>query len=110
MAKFNYVAMDSTGKETKGVLEMGSQTEALNRLKEMGLLPTKVTEAAAPKSEGKGAKGSPSAAGGKGQKKGAGQINLKIPGFGGKVKPKVLCTFSQTITLISLVVTTTTST
>ena len=53
MAKFNYVAMDSTGKETKGVLEMGSQTEALNRLKEMGLLPTKVTEAAAPKSESK---------------------------------------------------------
>ena len=45
MAKFNYVAMDSTGKETKGVLEMGSQTEALNRLKDMGLLPTKVTEA-----------------------------------------------------------------
>ena len=95
MAKFNYVAMDSTGKETKGVLEMGSQTEALNRLKEMGLLPTKVTEAAAPKSESKGAKGSPSAAGGKGQKKGAGQINLKIPGFGGKVKPKVLCTFTR---------------
>ena len=55
MAKFNYVAMDSTGKETKGVLEMGSQTEALNRLKEMGLLPTKVTEAAAPKAEAKGA-------------------------------------------------------
>ena len=95
MAKFNYVAMDSTGKETKGVLEMGSQTEALNRLKEMGLLPTKVTEVAAPKSEGKGGKGSSSAAGGKGQKKGAGQINLKIPGFGGKVKPKVLCTFTR---------------
>lgn len=94
MAKFNYVAMDSTGKETKGVLEVGSQAEALNRLKEMGFLPTKVTEAAAAKSEGKGAKGSP-AAGGKGAKKGAGQINIKIPGFGGKVKAKVLTTFTR---------------
>jgi type IV pilus assembly protein PilC len=74
--------------------EVGSQAEALNRLKEMGFLPTKVTEAAAPKSDGKGGKGSP-AAGGKGGKKGAGQINIKIPGFGGKVKAKVLCTFTR---------------
>jgi type IV pilus assembly protein PilC len=54
MAKFNYVAMDSSGKETKGVLEVGSQAEALNRLKEMGFLPTKVTEVAPPKSDAKG--------------------------------------------------------
>ena len=57
MAKFNYVAMDSTGKETKGVLDVGSQAEALNRLKEMGFLPTKVTEVAPPKSDAKGGKG-----------------------------------------------------
>ena len=69
MAKFNYVAMDSTGKETKGVLDVGSQAEALNRLKEMGFLPTKVTEVAPPKSDAKGGKGAASAkgaAGGKG--------------------------------------------
>ena len=59
MAKFNYVAMDSTGKETKGVLDVGSQAEALNRLKEMGFLPTKVTEVAPPKSDAKGGKGFP---------------------------------------------------
>ena len=69
MAKFNYVAMDSTGKETKGVLDVGSQAEALNRLKEMGFLPTKVTEATAPKSDAKGGKGAKGAAGGKGAKK-----------------------------------------
>ena len=98
MAKFNYVAMDSTGKETKGVLEVGSQAEALNRLKEMGFLPTKVTEVAPPKSDAKGAKGGKGAAGAagcKGGKKGAGQINIKIPGFGGKVKAKVLTTFTR---------------
>ena len=36
MPKFNYVAMDSRGKETKGVLEVGSQAEAINRLKQLG--------------------------------------------------------------------------
>jgi type IV pilus assembly protein PilC len=98
MAKFNYVAMDSTGKETKGVLDVGSQAEALNRLKEMGFLPTKVTEVAPPKSDAKGGKaaaGAKGAAGGKGAKKGGGQINIKIPGFGGKVKAKVLTTFTR---------------
>jgi len=95
MAKFNYVAMDSSGKETKGVLEVGSQSEALNRLKEMGFLPTKVTEVAPPKSDTKGGKAPAGAAAGKGKKKGAGQINIKIPGFGGKVKAKVLCTFTR---------------
>src|SRR5262250_2221977 len=45
MPKFNYVAMDSRGKETKGTLEVGSQNEAIGRLKEMGFFPTKVVEA-----------------------------------------------------------------
>ena len=49
MAKFNYVAMDSRGKETKGVLDVGSQAEAITRLKEMGFFPTKVAEAEKPK-------------------------------------------------------------
>jgi len=45
MPKFNYVAMDSRGKETKGTLDVGSQNEAISRLKEMGYFPTKVVEA-----------------------------------------------------------------
>ena len=45
MPKFNYVAMDSRGKETKGTLEVTSQNEAISRLKEMGFFPTKVVEA-----------------------------------------------------------------
>ena len=49
MPKFNYVAMDSRGKETKGTLEVGSQADAINRLKEMGFFPTKVMEAEKPK-------------------------------------------------------------
>ena len=39
MPKFNYVAMDSRGKETKGTLDVASQNEAIGRLKEMGYFP-----------------------------------------------------------------------
>jgi len=95
MPKFNYVAMDSRGKETKGTLEVNSQNEAIGRLKEMGFFPTKVIEA--DKLKGKEAKkssaSSKSAAGSK--KKGGVNLNIKIPFIGGKVKSKVLVTFTR---------------
>jgi type IV pilus assembly protein PilC len=47
MPKFNYVAMNQRGKEEKGTLDVASQNEAINRLKDMGFFPTKVTEATA---------------------------------------------------------------
>ena len=49
MPKYNYVAMDSRGKETKGVLEVANQNEAIGRIKEMGYFPTKVVEVDKPK-------------------------------------------------------------
>lgn len=94
MAKFSYVAMDSRGKETKGTLEVANQNEAIGRIKEMGFFPTKVAEV--DKSKGKpdtkarpGNK--PSA------KKGgfSGNLAISIPGFGGKVKTKVLTPFTR---------------
>jgi type IV pilus assembly protein PilC len=95
MPKYNYVALDARGNETKGSIEVGSQNEAIGRVKEMGLFPTKITESekeekAAKKSK---AKAAPRKSGGK---KGGGiNINLKIPGLGGGVKPKVLTTFTR---------------
>ena len=53
MPKYNYVAMDSRGKETKGTLEVTSQNEAITRVKEMGLFPTKIVEVEK-ESQGKG--------------------------------------------------------
>lgn len=92
MPKFNYVAMDSRGKETKGTLDVANQNEAITRLKEMGYFPTKVTEAEKAKEKKKeGAKAAPA---GKGAKKGI-QISIKIPFIGGKVKSKVLTTFTR---------------
>jgi type IV pilus assembly protein PilC len=92
MPKFNYVAMDSHGKETKGTLEVNSQNEAIGRVKEMGLFPTKIVEVEkVSRTDKKSPKGKAP-----GKKKGGSmQINIKIPGLGGRVKSKVLTTFTR---------------
>src|SRR6476660_7254807 len=97
MPKYSYVAMDTHGKETKGTLEVASQNEAIGRVKEMGLFPTKIVEVDKTKEKektgdkkNKPAKGK----GGKGKKRGGG-INIQIPGLSGKVKSKVLTTFTR---------------
>src|SRR5215467_5490969 len=95
MPKFNYVAMDAHGKESKGTLEVASQNEAIGRVKEMGLFPTKIVEV--DKVKEKPAKKGAAAAGAKpaAKKKGGVNINIRIPGLGGKVKAKVLTTFTR---------------
>ena len=94
MPKYNYVAMDAHGKETKGTLEVASQNEAIGRVKEMGLFPTKIVEIDKAKEKDAGAKKTAKPAKGKGKKKGV-NINIKIPGLGGGVKAKVLTTFTR---------------
>lgn len=93
MPKFNYVAMDSRGKETKGTLEVASQNEAIGRVKEMGLFPTKIVEIEkAEKADKKTARPTGKAAG---KKKGGVNLNISIPGLSGKVKAKVLTAFTR---------------
>src|SRR5208283_547995 len=64
----------------------------------MNLFPTKINEAdkegAAGKKSG-GATAKPAAKAKGGKKGGAMNINITIPGLGGKVKPKVLTTFTR---------------
>jgi type IV pilus assembly protein PilC len=95
MPKYDYVALDSRGAETKGSIEVTNQNEAIGRVKEMGLFPTKIVEAdkVQDKAAGKKVKGKAPAK--KGGKKGAMNINISIPGLGGGVKPKVLTTFTR---------------
>ena len=103
MPVFTYEAMDAKGKPTKGTLEVANQNEALNRLKEMGFFPTKVVESDKGKDKGKDkdkkeGKDGGGKAGGKAKAKGKGgalQINIKIPGLGGGVPTKTLCTFTR---------------
>jgi type IV pilus assembly protein PilC len=93
MPKYSYVAMDAHGKESKGTLDVGSQNEAIGRVKEMGLFPTKIVEVDKAKEKGADKKAAPKAAG---KKKGGGvNINIKIPGLSGGVKSKVLTTFTR---------------
>ena len=76
MAKFQYEALDTkTGKTEKGELPANSQAEALARLQEMGLAPTKCEEA---KAEPKKGKGKAKKKAGKKGKKGAMQLEINI--------------------------------
>jgi type IV pilus assembly protein PilC len=91
MPKYSYVALDNRGQESKGTIEVASQNEAIGRVKEMGLFPTKIFEAE--KVKEKGAKKAKAAPGKK--KKGAMDLEIKIPFLSGRVKPKVLTTFTR---------------
>jgi type IV pilus assembly protein PilC len=85
--------MDARGKETKGTLEVGSQNEAIGRIRDMGFFPTKVVE---DKGGGKAVETGPKKPAKRGAKKG-GALNLQIniPGLSGRVKSKVLTTFTR---------------
>lgn len=102
MPKFNYVALDTKGKEISGVLETDSTSNAVSRIREMGYFPTSVVEA---DKAGKKA-GKPIAApvtAGKAPKKGGGGLGKMELKFlsSGKVKSKVLTAFTrQLATLI----------
>src|SRR5215469_8044830 len=92
MPKYSYVALDNRGQESKGVIEVASQNEAIGRVKEMGLFPTKIFEAEKVKEKGKKAKAAP---GGKAKKGSGMNLEIKIPFLSGRVKPKVLTTFTR---------------
>ena len=95
MPKYSYVALDAHGKETKGTIEVASQNEAIGRVKEMGFYPTKIVESEKPqeKTARKKTKSAAKPAGGK--KRGSLDIQIKIPGLSGRVKPKVLTAFTR---------------
>lgn len=83
--------MDQKGRETKGILEVSTQSEAIDRVKEMGLFPTKIVQVDTTKA----AKKTKLFAKAPGKKKGALEINIRIPGLSGRVKTKVLTTFTR---------------
>src|SRR4051794_40428033 len=94
MPKFSYVAMDSRGKETKGTLDVNTQSDAIGRLKEMGFFPTKVVEVDKGKKDKPETKAKGGPPGAK-PKKGGVNLNIKIPGLSGRVKAKVLTAFTR---------------
>ena len=78
MPLFNYIAIDKEGKQKEGTLEVGSQNEAIARIKEMGFYPTQVAEV----KEAAGDDAIKKAAAKKGKKKG--DFNFALPTVAGK--------------------------
>ena len=89
MARFKFTALDAKGKEVHGEIDADSQSMAVARIREKQYFPTKVEELAA----GGGA-AAPAKKGG--AKKGAMQMEIKMPKFlQGGVKAKQLTTFTR---------------
>src|ERR1700759_2450219 len=87
MSNYSYVAVDPTGIERRGTLEVGDQSEALQRIKEMGLFPTKVLV-------NRGRLGLlPKRPRSKNTARSV--MKLSIPGFGSRVKPTLLTSFTR---------------
>ena len=88
MPLFSYTAIDKEGKQKEGTLEVGSQNEAISRIKEMGFFPTQVAELKDTPEESKKRKKE------KAKKKGGG--GFAIP----TVSTKELCTFTRQLAVL----------
>ena len=91
MPKFKYVAMDSKGTETEGVVDADNQSQAISKIRSRGMFPTRVTEL------GAGGGKSPAAGATRGAVQGKGlSMEIKMPKlFGQRVKAKQLMTFTR---------------
>lgn len=102
MPTYTFSAMDSKGKEQTGTVEASNQDSALSIIREQGLFPTRVEEAgaAAPKA---GKAKAPAAKKAKpAGKSGVMSMELRMPSFMMRVKPKQLMTYTrQLATLIN---------
>ncbi len=87
MSNYSYVAVDPHGLESRGTLDVSDQTEAVRRIKQMGLFPTKVL-----------------AAGGRGHRAAQHQPkprakprswNLSLPVWGGGIRAATLTVFTR---------------
>tara|TARA_B100000959_G_scaffold225395_1_gene239507 strand:+ start:2638 stop:3897 length:1260 start_codon:yes stop_codon:yes gene_type:complete len=87
MPLFNYIAIDKEGKQKEGTLEVGSQNEAISRIKEMGYYPTQVAEVKDTPGEAKKRK----------KKKGKkGEISIALP----TVSAKELTQFTRQLAVL----------
>ena len=90
MSSYCYEAVDASGLKSQGTLDVTDQSEALKRIKEMGLYPTKVAQAMPPQRRSK-ALAVPKTS------------KFQIPISRGRIKPAVLAIFTrQLATLIDV--------
>ena len=101
MPTYSFTAMDSNGKEQTGTVEASSQGAAISIIKEQGMFPTRVEDqTVAAKAAKKAGKKTP--AKGKAANKSAMNMEIRLPSFMSRVKPKQLMTYTrQLATLIN---------
>ncbi len=87
MSNYSYVAVDPQGVESRGTLDVSDQHEALRRIKEMGLFPTKVL--AADRARPHAPRVQPRAG------TAPARWRLRIPGWGGGIKSTTLTVFTR---------------
>ncbi len=90
MPKFRFEALDAKGKETQGEVDADAQTGALSKIREKGLFPTSVVEVDARQAKRKAGRSSAGQPGG-----GFMKMELRLPGFMSRVKPKQLMVFTR---------------
>jgi type IV pilus assembly protein PilC len=93
MSNYSYVAVDPQGIESRGTLDVSDQSEALRRIKQMGLFPTKVLAAdKAPHPVARAQRRTGTA---------PAKSRLGFPGWGERIKSRTLATFTrQLVTLV----------
>ncbi len=105
MPTYTFTAMDAKGKEQTGTVDASSQSSALSIIREQGLFPTKVEEAGAASATATakgGKKKAPAAKKAKGAKSSSLNMEIRMPAFLQRVKPKQLMTYTrQLATLIN---------
>ena len=89
MPRFRFVAMDAKGKESEGVIDAESQSQAISMIRSKGFFPTRVSEVGTAQARTGATQAS-------GSGKGLMSMELKMPRlFGGRVKPKQLMVFTR---------------
>lgn len=87
MASYCYEAVDPGGVKISGTLEVNDQSEALRRIKDMGLFPTKIVEAALRRRVLSSARRQTTSA--------KMRYSLTMPVCGGRVKPSALAVLTR---------------
>ena len=92
MSNFAYEAVDASGLKLQGSLDVTNQSEALQRIKEMGLFPTRVAErrrGPVARATSKSSPGSHLAG-----------MSFTIPLLSGRVKPRAITVFTRQLTTL----------
>jgi type IV pilus assembly protein PilC len=95
MSNFMYEAVDAAGQSSQGTLSVGSQNEALKRIRDMGLFPTKLAEHRESRSARPPASTDP-----RRLLPSVRAFSLPLPLFRGRVKPVALAVFTRQLAIL----------